>query len=480
MSDNADYEKTGEQLNQKFDDLESQIEEIAESGGGDGGGEVSNEIAVQVQVDYEELAATLSEHLQDGRTDEEIVQLIQEHDTGLSEEDTRELIEEYGGSSDGLTEEDVRSIVEESDVGNGHPPGFHIQELNTSDLPTDHNYYVLLGKRNHDETHIRINGTLRGYRGRSEAYTNDAIDLLATANDEQEWGLTHTKLSPSAKAPETQFVTVERDGETYVALESSVDNYRNYNGQLVFQGLLYNASLEVCDEDDVSNVQPVPEGMLRGSMVHDRPGTSDGSGGDGGGLDDGTRQRLNELLDQLDASIGSLAFPARKVGPTGLKDADEFHTNPLWGIHFEAGHDFHIGEADIQSLASGRFMAQLWRYEAGELVELLDETEIAANSNRQTVNLDLHGTAGECFLTRAIPESREELGDDERSDVHEDAFRPEVEPVSLRRRESWDGWENHSDDDLHFYGGDNPVFGDNDYYYYFYNLHIAANENAHL
>ena len=368
----------------------------------DGGGEASNDITVS--IDYEQLAGNLSEYLQDGRgrSDEEIVQLIQEHDIGLSEEETRALIEEHGGSSGGLTEEDVRTIIEESDVDSGYPPGFHVEQLDTSDLPTNHNYYVLLGKENHNETHLRINGTLRGYRGRSSAFANDAIEILGSANDKQQWALSHSKVSPSPKAPDTQFVTVDydRDGETYIALECAVENYRNYNGQLVFQGLLHNASLEVYEEDDVSNVEPVPEGMLRGTMTHDRPGTSGGSGGGSGDV----AAELEDLRRERERfSLVGMPDHTRTI-VTGDHEDDGFHPHGSWGLVVTAHEDVVWRKAVVNADSAGSTQLEIFEmdYEKDETYEVGDRIkthEVAiSGSGDNSIHPDIVLEAGRTFF----------------------------------------------------------------------------------
>ena len=144
MSNSNDrYELTGEQLDQKFSELEARIDTLEESGVGAGGGDVGGGDADGIlQLNLENLAAALEPYLDlesggeveipadvedrlnrldstlaDVQASVDALSRELEAKTGRSDEEIRQLIREYvdehgsGGSGDGLTRAEVERIV---------------------------------------------------------------------------------------------------------------------------------------------------------------------------------------------------------------------------------------------------------------------------------------------------------------------------------------------------------------------------------
>lgn len=198
---------------------------------------------------------------------------------------------------------------------------------------------------------------------------------------------------------------------------------------------------------------------------------SGGTGGDPERLD-ALITRAEYALSKLELATG-LRGTKLSVGPTEPTEDDAQHTNPLWGVHFQTDHSIHLGRATIDSLASGEFTIVCYRYEAGELREVAGEQTIRANGHEQRVPLEMTLDPGEYLLTRPVPGTRNDVGD-ARGDLPDIAFYPDDEAVSLRRRADYDGWEDDSQHGLTWYGGDNPSFAANKFWYYFFDLEVTV------
>jgi hypothetical protein len=169
--------------------------------------------------------------------------------------------------------------------------------------------------------------------------------------------------------------------------------------------------------------------------------------------EDGTidLRAFDEVLGRLEAAADALEFPARRVGST---PRGEHHTNSNWGIHFETENTIHLGETTVDAGESGTFTAVVGRYDGASRFEPVHERDISVDSGLNTVSLDMDLEPGEYLLTR-------------------DGSFP------LRRAE-WSGWESQSRDGLSLIGGGHPEFADNRLWYYFFDLNVAAHEDAHL
>lgn len=159
---------------------------------------------------------------------------------------------------------------------------------------------------------------------------------------------------------------------------------------------------------------------------------------------------FDEVLGRLEAAADALEFPARRVGaaPRG-----EQHGATHWGIHFETERAIHLGEATVDADESGTFTAVVGEYD-GSGFNPVHERDISVDSGINTIDLDMELEPGEYLLTR-------------------DGSFP------LRRAE-WAGWESQSRDGLELHGGAHPEFGDNRYWYYYFDLNVAAHDDAHL
>lgn len=178
-------------------------------------------------------------------------------------------------------------------------------------------------------------------------------------------------------------------------------------------------------------------------------------GGDGavsGGADIDT-EALEAVIARLNAAADMLEFPARRVGsmPRGAQ-----HGASRWGIHFRTERAIHLGRATVDAGESGSFTAVLGAYDGEDSFEPIHEREISVDSGINEIDLDMALEPGEYLLTR------------------EGSF-------PLRRAE-WNGWETQSRDGLELIGGSKP--GDftkpNRYWYYFFDLNVAAHADAHL
>ena len=161
---------------------------------------------------------------------------------------------------------------------------------------------------------------------------------------------------------------------------------------------------------------------------------------------------FDEVLGRLEAAADALEFPARRIGatPRGAQ-----HGASHWGIHFETENAIHLGEATVDADESGTFTAVVGRYDGGDRFEPVHERNISVDSGLNTISLDMDLEPGEYLLTR-------------------DGSFP------LRRAE-WSGWESQSRDGLELNGGSKPGdYDDNRFWYYFFDLNVAAHEDAHL
>lgn len=171
--------------------------------------------------------------------------------------------------------------------------------------------------------------------------------------------------------------------------------------------------------------------------------------GTGGDVDS---EALDAVIARLNAAADVLEFPARRVGaaPRGTQ-----HGASHWGIHFRTERPIHLGEATVDADESGSFTAVVGTYDGDAAFEPVHQREIDVDAGLNEIDLDMSLEPGEYLLTR-------------------DGSFP------LRRGE-WSGWESQSRDGLELLGGSKPGdFSDNRFWYYFFDLHVAANADAHL
>lgn len=193
----------------------------------------------------------------------------------------------------------------------------------------------------------------------------------------------------------------------------------------------------------------------------------------------GDSERLDALIERAERALARLELTTGlrgetiTVGPKAPTSDDSYHTNPLWGVHFSTEHDIHLGRTTIDSLSSGEFTIVCYRYEAGELRAVAGEQTIRANGHEQRVPLEMSLDPGEYLLTRPVPGTRDDVGG-ARQDLPDIAFYPNDEAVSLRRRADYDGWEDDSTHGLTWYGGANPSFNDNKYWYYWFSTEVTV------
>lgn len=159
---------------------------------------------------------------------------------------------------------------------------------------------------------------------------------------------------------------------------------------------------------------------------------------------------FDEVLGRLEDAADALEFPARRVGsaPRG-----SHHTHTHWGIHFETERAIHLGEATVDAGESGTFTAVVGEYD-GSSFDPVHERDISVDSGLNTIDLDMALEPGEYLLTRdgSFPLARTE----------------------------WSGWESQSREGLELHGGGHPEFSDNRFWYYYFDLNVAAHEDAHL
>lgn len=161
---------------------------------------------------------------------------------------------------------------------------------------------------------------------------------------------------------------------------------------------------------------------------------------------------FDEVLGRLENAADALEFPARRVGSSVRGDQ---HGATRWGIHFETEKRIHLGEATVDADESGTFTAVVGEYDGDNEFSPVHERNISVDSGVNTIDLDMALEPGEYLLTR-------------------DGNFP-------LRRGGWAGWESQSRDGLELKGGSKPGnFDDNRFWYYYFDLHIAAHEDAHL
>lgn len=161
---------------------------------------------------------------------------------------------------------------------------------------------------------------------------------------------------------------------------------------------------------------------------------------------------FDEVLGRLEDAADALEFPARRVGSSPRGDQ---HGASLWGIHFETDRSIHLGEATVDADESGTFTAVVGEYDGDAEFNPVHERDISVDSGINTIDLDMELEPGEYLLTRA------------------GGF-----PL---RRGGWAGWESQSRDGLELKGGSKPGdYSDNRFWYYYFDLNIAAHEDAHL
>lgn len=169
--------------------------------------------------------------------------------------------------------------------------------------------------------------------------------------------------------------------------------------------------------------------------------------------DPADNEQLNQLLDRLETAAEILEFPARRIGavPRG-----EQHAASRWGIHFQTEQSIHLGEAIVDAGRSGSFTAVVGEYNGTRQFSPVHERSINVDAGINRINLDMALDPGEYLLTR-------------------------TGNFPLRRGE-WHGWESQSRDGLELIGGSKPGTWEkpNQFWYYFFNLHVAANEEGHI
>lgn len=163
-------------------------------------------------------------------------------------------------------------------------------------------------------------------------------------------------------------------------------------------------------------------------------------------------EALNEVIARLNGAADALEFPARRIGslPRGAQ-----HGATHWGIHFETEQAIHIGIATVDADESGVFTAVIGQYDGNSQFDPVHERDIRVDAGLNEIDLDMVVEPGEYLLTR-------------------DGEFP-------LRRGGWGGWESQSRDGLELKGGSKPGdYTDNRYWYYYFDLHVAAHEDAHL
>lgn len=159
---------------------------------------------------------------------------------------------------------------------------------------------------------------------------------------------------------------------------------------------------------------------------------------------------FDEVLGRLERAAAALEFPARRIGAPPRGDQ---HGASHWGIRFVTHKPMHIGTATVDADESGTFTAVVGEYD-GDRFAPVHKRDISVDSGLNEIDLDMTLEPGEYLLTRD--------GD-----------------FPLRRGE-WSGWESQSRDGLELKGGSKPGYDDNRYWYYYFDLNVAAHEDAHL
>lgn len=163
-------------------------------------------------------------------------------------------------------------------------------------------------------------------------------------------------------------------------------------------------------------------------------------------------EQLNQVLARLEAAAEILEFPARNVGPMPRGGQ---HGATRWGIHFRTENPIHLGRVTVEAGQSGSFTAVVGEYDGASQFSPVHERTIDVDAGVNQITLDMALEPGEYLLTR------------------EGSF-------PLRRGE-WNGWESQSRDGLELIGGSKPGdFDENRYWYYFFDLNVAAHADAHL
>ncbi|ADJ13896.1 hypothetical protein [Halalkalicoccus jeotgali] len=160
---------------------------------------------------------------------------------------------------------------------------------------------------------------------------------------------------------------------------------------------------------------------------------------------------FDEVLGRLERAADALEFPARRIGSAVR---GQQHGASRWGIHFETDHPIHLGSATVDADQSGTFTAVVANYDGNNQFDPVQERDITVDAGINEIDLDMALEPGEYLLTR------------------DGGF-----PL---RRSAWSGWESQSRDGLELYGGAKPGYESNRYWYYYFDLHVAAHEDAHL
>jgi hypothetical protein len=194
--------------------------------------------------------------------------------------------------------------------------------------------------------------------------------------------------------------------------------------------------------------------------------------------------RLNDAVEEVDIAIRNFNLASNpdnhwRAGPYSPSVEGSYHSNPLWGLHFETDRPIRFGQTLIEAEEPGTFTARIFRYrQDGSAGGWIDQTEIEATGQpEQCVDLDLYAPAGEYLLSRPIPTNRSAARDtygDAVDDQHGAAFLNRDDDVSLVRLAEYDGFDDDSINGVEFYGSLNPMFSSNDAWYYFYNLEVST------
>lgn len=224
----------------------------------------------------------------------------------------------------------------------------------------------------------------------------------------------------------------------------------------------------------------VTDGELLESLAGDNIAISNGQlNAAGGEISDDLENRLDDAITRLEV-VGGTANQWR-AGPT--MPAGDYHGHGPWGIWLETDRSAYLGECTIDAEEAGQFSPALYEYDDGEdvLVEQVDSITIQATGGPQTIFLDfLIDEPGTYLLTRLTPE--EDDGETE-SDTPDDLWKPEDDPINLRRTDSGYGdvFADGSRNGVSLEGGYSPYAGGgepNDRWYYYFDLEISSADSA--
>lgn len=174
-----------------------------------------------------------------------------------------------------------------------------------------------------------------------------------------------------------------------------------------------------------------------------------------------TEARLNELADRVDTltqraegAVNGVEFPARRIGPSPLGG---YHSNGGWGNHFKTTRPLHFGRATVDAEDATKATFVLGHYDGKDTLEPITRKTFDLKKGPQRINLNMQ-----------VPNAGGYL-------LYRDGTAPLLRGV-------WDGFGVHSRDGLELVGG--SKVGDqtkpNRYWYFFFDLQVAARADAHL